>query len=65
MATVAEKGSACIKDVAENMIKDGEREPKNLLLACGKAFINEGGSDHQNKMVDYLIDTFSSYEQKQ
>lgn len=65
VATVAEKVSACIKDVAENMIKDGEREPKNLLLACGKGFINEGGSDHQNKMVDYLIDTLSSYEQKQ
>lgn len=47
------------------MIKDGEREPKNLLLTCSKSFINEGGSDYQSKMLDYLIDTLSSYEQKQ
>ena len=64
-ATVAEKGSACIKDVADAMIKDGEREPKKLLLTCSKSFINEGGSDYQSKMLDYLIDTLSSYEQKQ
>ncbi|MFJ2974759.1 RHS repeat-associated core domain-containing protein, partial [Kluyvera sp. NPDC087067] len=64
-ATVAEKSSACIKDVADAVIKDGEREPKNLLLTCGKSFINEGGSDHQGKTLDYLTDILSSYEQKQ
>ncbi|EMV7411197.1 hypothetical protein V1605_03000 [Enterobacter soli] len=59
------KGSAYIKDVAEAMRKGGDIEPKNLLLTCGKSFIHEGSSDYQNKTLDYLIDTLSSYEQKQ
>ncbi|WP_368277826.1 RHS repeat-associated core domain-containing protein [Enterobacter cloacae] len=64
-ASVAEKGSACIKDVAESMIKEGERDPKNLALSCSKSFINEGSSNFQNKVSDYLIDVLSSYKQKQ
>lgn len=28
IATVADKGSACIKDLAESLIKDGEIAPK-------------------------------------
>ena len=65
VATVAEKGSACIENVANSMIKDGERNPKNLALICGKSIINKGSSKFQNKVSDYLIDTLLSYEQKQ
>lgn len=65
VATVAEKGSACIKDTAESMIKDGERDPKNLALTCGKSFINEGSSSFVGKVSDYLIDTLFSYKAKQ
>jgi RHS repeat-associated protein len=64
-ATAAEKGSACVKDVAESMIKDGERDPMNLVLTCSKGFINEGSSGFQGKVSDYLIDTLFSYKQKQ
>jgi hypothetical protein len=65
MAIVADKGSACIKDLAESIIKDGERDPKNLALTCGKGFINEWGSSFQSKVSDYLVDVLSSYKQKQ
>ena len=65
VATVAEKGSACIKDMAESMISEGEKDPKNLALTCGKSFINEGGSSFQGKASNYLIDILSSYKQKQ
>lgn len=65
VATVAEKGSACIKDVAESMIKDRERDPTNLALTCVKSFINEGNSSFQGKASDYLIDSLFSYKQKQ
>jgi RHS repeat-associated protein len=65
MATVADKGSACIKDLAESLIKEGERDPQNLALTCGKAFINEGISGFQSKVSDYLVDVLSSYKQKQ
>ena len=65
MATVVEKGSACIKDLAEFIIKDGERDSKNLALTCGKGFINEGSSSFQSKISDYLVDILSSYKQKQ
>uniref|UniRef100_UPI0026E05781 RHS repeat-associated core domain-containing protein n=1 Tax=Salmonella enterica TaxID=28901 RepID=UPI0026E05781 len=65
VATVAEKDSACIKDVVKSMIKDGERDPTNLALTCGKSFINEGGSSFQGKVSDYLIDALFSYKAKQ
>ncbi|EQB9990437.1 RHS repeat-associated core domain-containing protein, partial [Citrobacter amalonaticus] len=65
VATIAEKGSACVKDVAESMVKDGERDPTNLALTCGKGFINKGSSGFQGKISDYLIDTLISYEGKQ
>ncbi|HHR4889011.1 TPA: RHS element core protein [Salmonella enterica] len=65
VATVAEKGSACIKDVVKSVIKDGERDPTNLALTCGKSFINEGGSSFQGKVSDYLIDALFSYKAKQ
>nr|WP_249263777.1 tetratricopeptide repeat protein [Salmonella enterica] len=56
VATVAEKGSACIKDVVKSMIKDGERDPTNLALTCGKSFINEGDSSFQgnSKLKDNM-----------
>ncbi|PAN67335.1 hypothetical protein CIW68_21985, partial [Enterobacter cloacae] len=65
VATVAEKGSACIKDVAESIIKDGERDPKKLALTCGEGFINEGNSSFHGKATNYLVDILSTYEQKQ
>ncbi|EBX8914674.1 hypothetical protein LL599_003537 [Salmonella enterica] len=65
VATVAEKGSACIKDVVKSVIKDGERDPTYLALTCGKSFINEGSSSFQGKVSHYLIDALFSYKAKQ
>jgi hypothetical protein len=42
MATVVERALHVLKNLAEFIIKDGERDSKNLALTCGKGFINEG-----------------------
>ena len=63
--SVTEKGAACIEDVANSMIIDGEIEPKTLMLTCTKSFINKGSTSFQGKVSDYLIDLMSSYSQKE
>lgn len=64
-ASFAEKSSACIEHIVKSAIIEGERDPKALVLTCAKGFTNKGSTDFQGKVSDYLIDTLSSYSQKQ
>ena len=64
-APVAERGAACVEDTVKSMITEAERDPETLMLTCAKGFINKGSTDFQGKASDYLIDTLSSYSQKQ
>lgn len=60
-----EKGSACIENTAKDMIIKQERDPKKLALTCAKSFINKGSSKLQGSWSDYLIDSLTSYSQKE
>ncbi|WP_193771980.1 RHS repeat-associated core domain-containing protein [Obesumbacterium proteus] len=64
-APIAEKGAACIEDTVKSVVVEKERDPTTLGITCAKAFINKGSTDFQGKVSDYLIDTLSSYSQKQ
>jgi len=64
-APIAEKGAACIEDTVKSVVLEKERDPTTIGITCAKAFINKGSTDFQEKISDYLIDTLSSYSQKQ
>lgn len=64
-APIAEKGAACIEDTVKSVVIEKERDPITIGITCAKAFINKGSTDFQGKVSDYLIDTLSSYSQKQ
>lgn len=64
-APIEEKGAACIEDTVKSAINEGERDPKTLALTCVKSFINKGSPYFQGKMSDYLIESLSSYSQRQ
>ena len=62
---VVEKSGACIEDVANEIIVEGNRNPKDLSLVCVKSFLNKGSSTIQAKWSDFLIDSLSSFSQKE
>lgn len=62
---VVEKSGACIEDVAKEIIVEGNRNPKDLSLVCVKGFLNKGSSTIQAKWSDFLIDSLSSFNQKE
>ncbi|KNC89749.1 hypothetical protein GM31_06390 [Trabulsiella odontotermitis] len=64
-ATVAEKSSACIKDITEMVVIEKETDPKKLALACGESFVSEGNSSVLGKVSNYLSEILLSYKQKQ
>ncbi|EMV7411193.1 RHS repeat protein [Enterobacter soli] len=62
---VVERSAACVNDVASALIVEKETDMKNLTLTCTKAFLNKNSGFFQGKISDFLIDSLSSYSQKQ
>lgn len=62
---VVERGAACVNDVASALIVEKETDIKSLTLTCTKAFLNKNSGFFQEKTSDFLIDSLSSYSQKQ
>ena len=63
--TIADRSAACINDVANALIVEGENDAKNLTLTCAKSFFNKDSGFLQGKVSDFLIDSLFSYKQKQ
>ena len=62
---VAERSAACIEDVANALIVEKETNVKDLALTCTKSFLNKNAGFFQGKVSGFLIDSLSSYSQKQ
>ncbi|HFZ8854937.1 TPA: RHS element core protein [Salmonella enterica subsp. houtenae serovar Rough:z4,z23:-] len=62
---LTERAAACINDVSNSAIVDGERDKKELLLTCAKSATDAGLPEIQKKIYDFLFDSLFSYSQKQ
>lgn len=63
--SLAERGAACITNVADAVIVKGERDEKKLAFVCVKGVADAGLSGFPKKMYDFVFDNLFSYTQKQ
>ncbi|WP_250696148.1 RHS repeat-associated core domain-containing protein, partial [Escherichia coli] len=63
--SLAERGAACITNVADAVIVKGERDEKKLAFVCVKGVADAGLSGFPKKMYDFVFDNLVSYTQKQ